>query len=192
MMHTLAKIGFHQSYSYFTWRNTKWEIAEYLTEISGPAAAYMRPNFWPTTHDILTPYMQHGGPAAFAILAVLAAMGPSNWGIYSGYELVENVARPGAEEQIDNEKYEFKPRDWDRVAEFGIADLLAKLHEIRRAHPALQQLRNLTIHRTSVDHFVCFSAHLPRTHSPSATADTVIVVLIIDPPSTREATIELD
>jgi len=192
MMKTLAKIGFHQSYSYFTWRNTKHEIEEYLTEISGASAAYMRPNFWPTTHDILTPYMQHGGPAAFAIRAVLAAMGSSNWGIYSGYELVENVARPGAEEQIDNEKYEFKPRDWDRVAEFGIADLLAKLNEIRRAHPALQQLRNLTIHRTSDDQIVCFSKHLPRSHSPTGTADTVIVVLNIDPHSTREATIELD
>lgn len=192
MMKTLAKIGFHQSYSYFTWRNTKYEIEEYLTEISGALAAYMRPNFWPTTHDILTPYMQHGGPAAFAIRAVLAAMGSSNWGIYSGYELVENVARPGAEEQIDNEKYEFKPRDWDRAAEFGIADLLAKLNEIRRAHPALQQLRNLTIHRTSDEQIVCFSKHLPRSHSPTGTADTVIVVLNIDPHSTREATIELD
>lgn len=192
MMHTLAKIGFHQSYSYFTWRNTKWEIEEYLTEISGPAAAYMRPNFWPTTHDILTPYMQHGGPAAFAIRAVLAALGSPSWGIYSGYELVENVARPGAEEQIDNEKYEFKPRDWERADDLGIVTLLQRLNEIRRAHPALQQLRNLTIHPTDDDQIVCFSKHLPQGQSATGAADTVIVVLNIDPHSTREATIELN
>lgn len=192
MMHTLAKIGFHQSYSYFTWRNTKYEIEEYLTEISGDPASYMRPNFWPTTHDILTPYMQHGGPAAFAIRAVLAATGSPSWGIYSGYELVENVARPGAEEQIDNEKYEFKPRNWEKAEDLGIATLLKKLNEIRRSHPALQQLRGLTIHPTSDDQIVCFSKHLPREHTGTGSPDTVIVVLNIDPHSTREATIDLD
>jgi len=192
MMHTLAKIGFHQSYSYFTWRNTKHEIEEYLTEVSGEPASYMRPNFWPTTHDILTPYMQHGGPAAFAIRAVLAATGSPSWGIYSGYELVENVARPGAEEQIDNEKYEFKPRDWKRAQELGIATLLKRLNEIRRDHPSLQRLRNLTVHPTSDEQIVCFSKHLPREHSPSGVADTVIVVLNLDPHSTHEATVYLD
>ena len=147
----LAKIGFHQSYTYFTWRNTKEEIEEYLTEVSGRPAAYMRPSFWPTTHDILTPYMQHGGAAAFAIRAVLAATGSPTWGIYSGYELVENVPRPGVEEQIDNEKYEFKPRDWALAEEIGIARLLGQLNAIRREHPALQRLRGLTVHRTSDD-----------------------------------------
>ncbi len=121
MMATLAKIGFHQSYTYFTWRTTKAEIEEYLTEVSGAPAAYMRPSFWPTTHDILTPYMQHGGPPAFAIRAILAATGAPTWGIYSGYELIENVARPGVEEQIDNEKYEFKPRNWFNARATGIA-----------------------------------------------------------------------
>ncbi|MGL5830363.1 MAG: alpha-1,4-glucan--maltose-1-phosphate maltosyltransferase, partial [Angustibacter sp.] len=112
MMHALAKIGFHQSYTYFTWRHSKAELTEYLLELTGPAAAYMRPSFWPTTHDILTPYLQYGGAPAFRIRAALAATLVPTWGIYSGYELVENVARPGADEQIDNEKYEFKPRDW--------------------------------------------------------------------------------
>src|SRR5690606_5590090 len=139
----------HQSYTYFTWRNTRDELAEYLAEVSGEAGAYMRPSFWPTTHDILPPYLQHGGVAGFAVRAVLAALGSPTWGIYSGYELVENVPRPGVEEQIDNEKYEYKPRDWSQAAEIGISTLLTRLNEIRRDHPALRQLRNLTIDRKS-------------------------------------------
>ena len=116
MMQTLAKIGFHQSYTYFTWRNTKAELTEYLAEVSGEQGSWMRPSFWPTTHDILPPYLQATGVRGFAVRAVLAALGAPTWGIYSGYELVENVPRPGVEEQIDNEKYEFKPRVW------GVAD----------------------------------------------------------------------
>ena len=144
MMQTLARVGFHQSYTYFTWRNTKEEIEEYLAEVSGPQGSVLRPYFWPTTHDILPPYLSDGGVAAFAVRAVLAATGSPTWGVYSGYELVENVPRPGAEEQIDNEKYEYRPRDWARADEYGIALLLGRLNEVRRAHPALQQLRNLT------------------------------------------------
>nr|WP_304518594.1 alpha-1,4-glucan--maltose-1-phosphate maltosyltransferase [Actinotalea sp. JY-7876] len=192
MMHALAMIGFHQSYTYFTWRNTKEELAEYLEEVSGPAAAYMRPSFWPTTHDILTPYMQHGGPPAFAIRAVLAATGSPTWGIYSGYELVENVARPGAEEQIDNEKYEFKPRDWQAAEATGIGALLGRLNAIRREHPALQRLRGLTVHPTSDDAVLCFSRRVTAEQSPDGRADTVIVVVNTDPHATREAVIDLD
>ena len=107
MMHTLAKIGFHQSYTYFTWRPTATEMGEYLTELAGPASYYMRPNFWPTTHDILTPDMQQGGPAFWKMRAALAATASPSYGIYTGYEFVESVPRPGVEEQIDNEKYEF-------------------------------------------------------------------------------------
>src|SRR3954451_22988315 len=153
MMHTLAKVGYHQSYTYFAWRNTKAEITEYLTELSGPAADYMRPSFWPTTHDILTPYMQFGGRAAFRLRAVLAATLVPTYGIYSGYELVENVARPGVEEQIDNEKYEFKPRDWAAAEASGtsLAPLLTRLNQIRRLHPSLQRLRNITFHATDND-----------------------------------------
>src|SRR5699024_3214088 len=162
MMRTLGMLGFHQSYTYFTWRHSKEELTEYFTEVSGDLAAVMRPAFWPTTHDILTPYMQPGGPAAFAIRAVLAATASPTWGIYSGYELVENVARPGAEEQIDNEKYEFKPRDWEEAARtHGITELLTRLNQIRRAHPALQRLRNLTVHPTTDDATFCFSKRVP-------------------------------
>jgi starch synthase (maltosyl-transferring) len=192
MMHTLAKIGFHQSYTYFTWRNTAEEIAEYFEEVSGPPAAYMRPSFWPTTHDILTPYMQHGGPPAFAIRAILAATGAPTWGIYSGYELVENVPRPGVEEQIDNEKYEFKPRNWFAARQTGIGDLLTRLNVIRREHPALQRLRGLTVHPATDDSTVCFSRRVSAEQSPSGRADTVLVVVNTDPHHTREGRLQLD
>lgn len=112
MMQTLGTVGFHQSYTYFTWRNERQEIEEYLMEVSHESSHRMRPAFWPTTHDILTPYIQRGGISAAAIRAILAATGSPTWGIYNGYELIENIARPGAEEHIDNEKYEFKPRNY--------------------------------------------------------------------------------
>ncbi|MFC8923950.1 alpha-1,4-glucan--maltose-1-phosphate maltosyltransferase [Cellulosimicrobium sp. NPDC057127] len=192
MMHTLARIGFHQSYTYFTWRNTREELAEYLEEVSGPAGSYMRPSFWPTTHDILPPYLQHGGVAGFAVRAVLAALGSPTWGIYSGYELVENVPRPGVEEQIDNEKYEYRPRDWSLADDLGVATLLTRLNEVRRDHPALRQLRNLTVHPTTNDQVLAFSRHLPAEHSPTGVADTVVVVVNLDPHSPQESTVHLD
>jgi starch synthase (maltosyl-transferring) len=192
MMHTLAKIGFHQSYTYFTWRNTKEEITEYLEEVSGPSGSYMRPSFWPTTHDILPPYLQQGGVAGFAIRAVLAATSSPTWGIYSGYELAERVPRPGVEEQVDNEKYEYKPRDWSQVTEVGISTLLTRLNEIRREHPALRQLRNLTVHPTTDDSIIAFSSHLAAEHSPTGVADTVVTVINLDPHSTRSAMVWFD
>ncbi|WP_172148207.1 maltotransferase domain-containing protein [Isoptericola chiayiensis] len=198
MMQTLARIGFHQSYTYFTWRNTKEEIEEYLTEVSGEQGAVMRPAFWPTTHDILPPYLQDGGAAGFAVRAVLAATGSPTWGIYSGYELVENVPRPGVEEQIDNEKYEYRPRDWARADDLGLSMLLGRLNEIRRNHPALQQLRNLTVHPTTNGQVVAFSRrvraeHLPAAGRPGATADDVVLVIVnLDPHQAQESTVLLD
>jgi starch synthase (maltosyl-transferring) len=192
MMRTLGAIGFHQSYTYFAWRSTKQEIGEYLMELAYETDARLRPAFWPTTHDILTPYMQQGGAAAFAIRAVLAATGSPTWGIYSGYELVENVARPGAEEQIDNEKYEYKERDWSRASSLGIADLLGSLNAVRRAHPALQRLRNVHIHATDDDQILCFSKRLTAEQSPTGREDTVVVVLNLDPYTTRETVLHLD
>jgi starch synthase (maltosyl-transferring) len=192
MMLNLARVGFHQSYTYFTWRNTKEEIAEYLTEVSGEQGSWMRPSFWPTTHDILTPTMQTGGTAGFAIRAVLAALGAPTWGIYTGYELVEDVPRPGVEEQIDNEKYEFKPRDWAAAEPLGIARLLRSLNRIRRDHPALLQLRNLTVHPTSDPSLVAFSRHLPADLSPTGVADTVVVIVNLDPRGAHDGVVELD
>ena len=191
MMQTLAKVGFHQSYTYFTWRNTKDELEEYLEEVSGEQGSWMRPSFWPTTHDILPPYLQATGVRGFAVRAVLAALGSPTWGIYSGYELVENVPRPGVEEQIDNEKYEFKPRDWVEAEPLGIATLLRRLNEIRRAHPALRQLRNLRVLPTTDDALVAFAKHLDAAHSPTGVADTVVVVVNLDTENAREGVVDL-
>ncbi|GAB2617976.1 maltotransferase domain-containing protein [Pseudactinotalea suaedae] len=193
MMRTLATIGFHQSYTYYAWRNTAAELGEYLQEISGDLGAVMRPSFWPTTHDILTPYMQQGGVPAFAIRAIIAATAVPTWGVYAGYELAESVARPGAEEQIDNEKYEYKPRDWEEAAQrLGLTTLLTRLNEIRREHPALQQLRNLTVHGCSDDQVLCFSKRLAPEHAHDGVGETVIVCVTTDPYATRQGHLQLD
>ncbi len=192
MMDALARIGYHQSYSYFTWRNTRTEIEEYLREVSDEQGSWMRPSFWPTTHDILPPYLQHGGVAGFAVRAVLAATSCPTWGIYSGYEHAERVPRPGVDEQIDNEKYEYKPRDWSAPEAQGLTRLLTQLNRIRAAHPALRQLRNLTVHPTSNDQVVAFSSHLDGRFTPDGQPDTVITVLNLDPWNTQEATVYLD
>jgi starch synthase (maltosyl-transferring) len=187
MMHTLAQIGFQQSYTYFTWRTTKEELTEYLTELSGEAASYMRPNLFPSTPDILHAYLQHGGRPAFEARAVLAATLSPAWGIYSGYELCENTPlREGSEEYLDSEKYQLKPRDWEAAAREGrtIAPLLTRLNTIRRAHPALRRLRNLRFHHTDNDSVIAYSKR--------AGSDVVLVVVNLDPHHTQEATISLD
>ncbi|SFF30727.1 alpha-1,4-glucan:maltose-1-phosphate maltosyltransferase [Flavimobilis marinus] len=192
MMEALARIGFHQSYTYFTWRNTQEELAEYFTEVSGELGSWMRPSFWPTTHDILPPYLQHGGEPAFAIRAALAATASPTWGIYSGYEFSERVPRPGVEEQIDNEKYEFRPRDWAAPEAAGMTTFLTRLNEIRRDHPALRQLRNLTVHPTTNDQVLAFSSHLDGAFTADGRPDTVISVVNLDPWSPQEAMVDLD
>ncbi len=192
MMRALGMVGFQQSYTYFTWRTTKYEIEEYFSEVANHTAQVMRPAFWPTTHDILTPQMTTGGTAIFASRAVLAATGSPTWGIYSGYELVENVQRPGFEEQIDNEKYEYRPRNWENANLFGISLLLEKLNEARAKHPALQQLHQISIHPTSSDQVVCYSKHVPARFSPSGEDDTVIVVVNLDPHTEIYASVYLD
>jgi starch synthase (maltosyl-transferring) len=189
MMHALAQIGFHQSYTYFTWRNTAAEIVGYLRELSGPAAAYMRPNFFTNTPDILHEYLQHGGPPAFRTRAVLAAMLSPSWGIYSGYELCENTpVRPGSEEYLDSEKYQYRPRDWAKAQEppNGIAPLITRLNAIRKAHPATHWLRNLRFHHVDQPELICFSKRSQRDE------DTVLVVVNLDPHTPREATVWLD
>ncbi len=195
MMHTLAKVGFQQSYTYYAWRNSAYELDEYLTELSGESAAYMRPSFWPTTHDILTPYMQFGGPAAWKVRAALAATLVPTWGIYAGYELMEHVARPGAEEQIDNEKYQYKDRRWSDYEPGGpregqsLAGWLTMLNRIRRDHPSLRLLRNYRRHHVDDENFLAFSKSRAL---PDGSTDTVLVVANLDPHSTRESTVRLD
>jgi starch synthase (maltosyl-transferring) len=191
MMHALGRAGFQQSYSYFTWRNTKVELEEYFAEVSQNSPAYFRPNFFVNTPDILTEYLQFGGPPAFKIRAALAATASPMWGVYAGYELYEHVARPGAEEYIDNEKFEYKARDWDAAAESGrtLAPYLTRLNEIRHAHPALGDLQNLTLHKSTDDATIVYSKHKTL---PDGTKDTLIIVVNVDPHSTRESTVSLD
>src|SRR5260370_33466700 len=149
MMRTLAMIGFHQSYTYFTWRNDEAELTEYVRELAGETAPYMRPNFFTNTPDILHAYLQYGGLPAFRIRAVLAAMLSPTWGIYSGYELGENVPLPpGSEEYLDSAKYQYRPRDCESAARlgYGIPDYITAPNPTSRDHPALHALRNLRFH----------------------------------------------
>jgi starch synthase (maltosyl-transferring) len=199
MMATLGKIGFHQSYTYFTWRNEAKELTEYLKYLSETAAPFMRPNFFTNTPDILHAYLQYGGLAAFRIRAVLAAMASPTWGIYAGYELGENVPlRPGSEEYLDSEKYQYRPRDWAGAARlgFGIADYITELNRIRREHPALHWLRNLRFHYVDQPELMCFSKQAssirPSPVTGGGQADTVLVVVNLNPYQTREATVWLD
>ncbi|CAM5675272.1 Alpha-1,4-glucan:maltose-1-phosphate maltosyltransferase 1 [Streptomyces aurantiogriseus] len=187
MMHTLAQIGFQQSYTYFTWRNSKQELTEYLTELSGEAASYMRPNFFANTPDILHAYLQHGGRPAFEARAVLAATLSPTWGIYSGYELCENTPlREGSEEYLDSEKYQLRPRDWEAAEREGrtITPLVTRLNEIRRANPALRQLRDLHFHHADKEEVIVYSKR--------SGSNTVLVVVNLDPHHTQEATVSLD
>ena len=187
MMHALGAVGFQQSYTYFTWRTAKREIADYLIEVSSESDHLMRPNFFVNTPDILHAYLQYGGPAAFKVRAVLAAMASPSWGVYAGFELFEHVAvRPGSEEYLDSEKYQIRIRDWAKADAEGttLAPYLTVLNRIRRRHPALQLLRNITIHDSDDDQVLVFSKR--------AGDDTVIVVVNLDPHGARETMIHLD
>ncbi|GAB3653272.1 alpha-1,4-glucan--maltose-1-phosphate maltosyltransferase [Actinocorallia lasiicapitis] len=178
MMHTLAKVGFHQSYTYFTWRNGKDELQEYGAELRR-AAHYMRPNFFTNTPDILHAYLQHGGRPAFQIRAVLAALMSPAWGVYAGFELCENLpVRPGSEEYRDSEKYQLKDRDWTRPD--SLAPLLTELNRLRNAHPALQELRTLVFHPTDDAEVIAFSK------------GDVLAVVNLNPHHTRETMVHLD
>ncbi|MFD3440518.1 alpha-1,4-glucan--maltose-1-phosphate maltosyltransferase [Streptomyces sp. NPDC058685] len=190
MMHTLGAIGFQQSYTYFTWRTGKQELTEYLTELSGDAASYMRPNFFVNTPDILHAYLQKGGRPAFEVRAVLAATLSPSWGVYAGYELCESVpVREGSEEYLHSEKYQLRPRDWESAEREGrsIAPLITRLNRIRRRHGALQQLRDIHFHPVDNDAVIAYS----KKSGPNP-GDTVIVVANLDPHHTQEATVSLD
>ncbi|MDT0434775.1 alpha-1,4-glucan--maltose-1-phosphate maltosyltransferase [Streptomyces doudnae] len=187
MMRTLGEIGFQQSYTYFTWRTTKAELTDYLTELAGPTAASMRPNLFVNTPDILHASLQHGGRPAFEVRAVLAATLSPTWGVYSGYELCENTPlREGSEEYLDSEKYQLRPRDWEAAAREGrtIAPLITRLNEIRRASPALRQLRDLHFHPVDQESVIAYSKR--------SGSNTVLVVANLDPHHTQEATVSLD
>jgi starch synthase (maltosyl-transferring) len=187
MMHELARIGFTQSYTYFTWRNAAWELQQYGEELVG-AAHYMIPNFFPNTPDILNEFLVQGGRPAFAIRAVLASMMSPTYGIYSGFELFENTpVRPGSEEYLNSEKYQLRPRDYYGAIDSGnsLAPLIKRLNEIRRSHPSLHHLRNLRFHYSENDSILVFSKKDPDSD------DTILVVCSTDPHNTREGWVHL-
>ena len=192
MMQTLARVGFHQSYTYFTWRNEKWELEEYLTELTQKTGHFLRPNFFVNTPDILHAYLQYGGPPAFKIRAVLASTLSPTYGVYSGYELFEHVAvRPGSEEYLDTEKFQLRPRDWAAAEREGrtLAPYLTRLNQIRREHPALQRLRNLHFHHADSDQIICYSKSIKDGNGFS---DLLLVAVNLDPHGARETTVRLD
>ena len=187
VMQRLAKLGFSQSYTYFTWRNTKTELSEYLTELSQTERVdWFRPNFWVNTPDILHEYLQRGGPAAFRVRATLAALTAPSWGMYSGYELCERVAAdPGSEEYADSEKYQLRPRDWARPD--SLAPYITRLNEIRHRHRgAIALLPALRVQEIRNDSMLCVS------RMNQARDDVLLVVVNLDPHHPQEGTIWLD
>ena len=174
MMKELAKAGFSQSYTYFTWRNTKQELTEYLTELTeSEMHEYFRGNLWPNTPDILPPYLQDGGRPAFMIRAALAATLSPVYGIYSGYELCENEALPGREEYLDSEKYQYKERNWN--APGNIKDWITRLNQIRKTNRALQFKDNLRFYQADNDAILFYG-------KMTAARDNIILIVVnLDP-----------
>lgn len=192
MMRALSYVGFTQSHCYFPWRNTKDELEEYLPITNGDDGYYQHNTFWPTTPDILTAYVRDNGVAGHCVRAALAAMGSPSWGIYNGYELIENKQRPGFEEQIDNEKYEVKVRDWSKAKQYGVAEMLTALNKIRRAHPAALSYHNLTVLPTSDPNILAFARHTPAELTGTGQADTLIVVVNLDGHNAHQSMIHLE
>jgi starch synthase (maltosyl-transferring) len=176
MMRTLGKAGFSQSYTYFTWKNSRYELTEYVTELATSGEEdYFRPNFFVNTPDILTEELQVGGPAKFASRLVLAATLSPSYGVYSGYEHYEHVpVRPGSEEYLDSEKYQLRERDLDGP----LMPLIARMNAIRRRHPALRHFANITFLETENDALI---AYAKRTGD-----DVVITVVSLDPTLDQE------
>ena len=184
MMHALGKAGFQQSYTYFTWRNSKEEIVDYSTEVAQKTSAFFRPNFWVNTPDILPFHLQNGNPAMFALRALMAATLSPSWGMYAGYELYEHVRlKEGGEEYRDSEKYEIKVRDWSGAEKLGmtLAPFVSKINKIRKENVALQRLRNLEFHTTDSPAIVAYSKR---------DGDNLILVVInLDPVRVQETTV---
>ena len=186
LMYGLAKRGFSQSYTYFTWRRTAWELAKYLEELTRTdVREYFRPNFWPNTPDILPEHLQYANRAEFAIRVILAATLSSNYGIYGpAYELLENIPREGSGEYLDNEKYELKR--WHLERADNLKDVIQRINAIRRETPALQQTRRIDFHTTDNEQLLCFSK------STEDGRDLVIVVVNLDAHHRHSGWVTLD
>lgn len=184
MMLALAKAGFTQSYTYFTWRNSKHEITEYFTHLTSPEVAdFFRPNLWPNTPDILPVLLQHGGRPAFLMRAVLTTLLSPVYGIYSGFELCENAALPHKEEYLDSEKYQWKERDWN--APGNIKTFLTTLNKIRKENRALHAFRNLRFHSSESEHILFFSK------TTDARDNLLLVAVSMDPYHTQSGIVHV-
>lgn len=186
LMHALAKGGFSQSYTYFTWRNTKYELEQYVRELSKPPISdFYRPNFWPNTPDILPEHLQHGERPTFLLRLVLAATLSSNYGIYGPpFELMEHVPRPGAEEYIDSEKFQL--RSWDLDDPRSLRDAITLVNRVRKENAALQQTSRIAFHRTDSDVLMAYSK---RTDD---FGNVVLVVANMDPRHKHGGWVDLD
>ena len=187
MMHALGKAGFHQSYTYFTWRTSKWELTEYGREVSTQTSAFFRPNFWVNTPDINPLHLHSGNPNIFALRAVLASTLSPSWGMYAGYELFEHAPfKEGGEEYLDSEKYEIKVRDWAHFDKTGatLAPFITKLNAIRKNNIALQRLRNLVFHTTESESVIAYSKRDGD--------NLVLVVVNLDPQSAQGTMVHWD
>jgi len=187
VMHRLAKLGFSQSYTYFTWRNTKQELTEYFTELTQTELReYVRPNLWPNTPDILPEFLQVGGGAAFMVRLILAATLSSSYGIYGpAFELCENAPlKPGSEEYLNSEKYELK--HWDLKSKKSFKNLIASINQIRKEHAALQSNRNLRFHATGNPSIICYSK------ATDDFSDAIVVIVNLDCFYKQSGWVELD
>lgn len=186
IMYRLAKLGFSQSYTYFTWRNTKHELTEYLTELTRTELReFFRPNFWPNTPDILPEYLQLGGRPAFMVRLVLAGTLSSNYGIYGpAFELLEHEPlRPGSEEYLNSEKYQL--RQWDVERPDSLSGLITRLNRVRRENPALQRTDNLQFHRIDNEQLISYSKH------DATSGNALLIVANLDPYHTQSGWMEL-
>jgi starch synthase (maltosyl-transferring) len=186
VMHRLAKLGFAQSYTYFAWRNTKWEITQYFTELTQTEARqYFRSNLWPNTPDILTEYLQSGGRPAFMVRLVLAATLGANYGIYGpAFELCENQSRePGSEEYFNSEKYEIKRWDWDRPD--SLKEFIGRVNRIRRDNRAPQSDWSLRFHNVDNDQILCYSKQAEEL------GNIILVLVNLDPHHTQSGWVDL-
>jgi starch synthase (maltosyl-transferring) len=185
IMYRLAKLGYTQSYTYFTWRNSKQELTEYFTELSSaPLTDIFRPNIWPNTPDILHDFLQRGGRPAFIARIILATTLGANYGIYGpAFELLDNTPRePGSEEYLHSEKYQLK--QWDIERADSLRPLITKLNAIRKAHPALQRNTRVTFHKIESDHLLAYSKEGPGD-------DRILVVVSLDPHAAHSGWLQL-
>ena len=185
MMRTLGTVGFQQSYTYFTWRNSKWELETYFTELSTYAANYMRPNCFVNTPDINPFFLQSGNRSAFAIRASLAALLAPSYGVYAGFEIYEHKPlAPGKEEYLDSEKFQYRPRDWAAASHTSLVPYITMLNNIRRDHPALHELRNLRFETIDNPQMIAFT----KRHE----TETMVCIVTLDPNSPQAGTLHLD